>query len=186
MGAVSQSDLRCCVPGLSPQFCPPNKTWLSNFRLCILFQSTTATPNLEGGGGGVDLALHVCKLFANIGLNKKVETLPPEGLSWNVPWVQTILHSQVSAETWALQGHGWDRPLHTPGRRLVAARACGPNTQRGGRAWGGAPEGLWMPALRVWGGGISSATGWASLPPPLPEPFYFEGKTIMKWKHFRM
>ena len=31
-GAVSQSCLRCCVPGWSPQFCSPNKTWSSTFR----------------------------------------------------------------------------------------------------------------------------------------------------------
>ena len=40
-GAVSQIYLRGCVLGLSPQFCPLNKTQLSLFRLCI-FSADTA------------------------------------------------------------------------------------------------------------------------------------------------
>lgn len=30
----SRSYLRCCILGLSPRICPPNKTQLSTFRLC--------------------------------------------------------------------------------------------------------------------------------------------------------
>ena len=39
-GAVPQSYLRCCALGLSPQFCPPNKT-LTRLLGCHFFQSTS-------------------------------------------------------------------------------------------------------------------------------------------------
>ena len=40
--AVSESDLRCCVIGLSPQFCPLNKIQLSAFRLSFFFSVDTS------------------------------------------------------------------------------------------------------------------------------------------------
>ena len=45
-GAVSQSYLRCCLPGYSPHFVP-NKTYLATFTLYIFFKS--ASQNIEEG-----------------------------------------------------------------------------------------------------------------------------------------
>ena len=39
--AVSQSCLRCCVPGLSPQFCLLNRTQFPTLRLCIFLSWQT-------------------------------------------------------------------------------------------------------------------------------------------------
>ena len=48
-GAVPQSYLTGHVRGLSPQFCPQNKTQFSTFRLCIVFFSQwSLTPHRNG------------------------------------------------------------------------------------------------------------------------------------------
>ena len=39
--AVSQSCLRCCVPGLSPQFCLLNRTQFPTLRLCLFLSWQT-------------------------------------------------------------------------------------------------------------------------------------------------
>ena len=48
--AVPQSYPRDCVLGLSPQFCPPNKTYFSPFRLCFFFFQSTPTTCLVLAG----------------------------------------------------------------------------------------------------------------------------------------
>ena len=46
-GTVSQNYLRWCFPGLSPQFCSPNKTSPSTFRLCFFFFSVNRDLNVN-------------------------------------------------------------------------------------------------------------------------------------------